>query len=96
VLWAFLWRDLLSEVSYKLSFLLQLLGIFPVVIMFFFLSRLVGNTISGPLAPYGGSYFPFVLIGISVQNYLTMSLSTFSSRLRESQLSGTLEPGWFS
>ena len=91
ILWAFLRRDFLNEVSYKLSFCLQLLGIFPAVLMFFFLSRLVGNTISNPLAPYGGSYFPFVLIGIAVQNYLTLALSSFSGSLRESQLSGTLE-----
>ena len=91
MLWAFLWRDILNETSYKLSFLLQLLSIFPVVLMFFFLSRLFGNVISGPLRPYGGDYFPFVLIGIAVQNYLTLSLSSFSGSLRESQLSGTLE-----
>jgi ABC-2 type transport system permease protein len=91
ILWAFLRRDILNEVSYKLSFSLQLLGIFPVVLMFFFISRLVGSTISGPLQPYGGNYFPFVLIGIAVQNYLTLSLSRFSGSLRESQLSGTLE-----
>ena len=91
ILLAFLRRDILNEISYKLSFFLQLLGIFPVVLMFFFLSRLVGTTISGPLEPYGGSYFPFVLIGIAVQNYLTLSLSRFSGSLRESQLSGTLE-----
>ena len=91
ILWAFLRRDILNEVSYRLSFFLQLFGIFPVVLMFFFLSRLVGNTISGPLQPYGGHYFPFVLIGIAVQNYLTLSLSRFSGSLRESQLSGTLE-----
>lgn len=91
ILVAFLWRDILNEISYKLSFLFQLLGIFPVVLMFFFLSRLVGSSISGPLQPYGGSYFPFVLIGIAVQNYLTLSLSMFSGNLRESQLSGTLE-----
>jgi len=90
-LFAFLRRDILNEISYKLSFFLQLLGIFPVVLMFFFLSRLVGSTISGPLQPYGGSYFPFVLIGIAVQNYLTLSLRSFSGSLRESQLSGTLE-----
>lgn len=88
---AFLRRDILNEISYKLSFFLQLLGIFPLVLMFFFLSRLVGNTISGPLQPYGGTYFPFVLIGIAVQNYLTLSLGRFSGSLRESQLSGTLE-----
>ena len=91
VLPAFLQRDILNEISYKLSFLLQLIGIFPVLLMFFFLSRLVGSNISGPLEPYGGSYFPFVLIGIAVQNYLTLSLSRFSGSLRESQLSGTLE-----
>jgi ABC-2 type transport system permease protein len=91
MVFAFFRRDLLNEVSYKLSFFLQILNIFPLVIMFFFLSRLVGNTISGPLAPYGGRYFPFVLIGIAVQNYLSMSLGSFSSRIRESQLSGTLE-----
>ena len=91
ILLAFLRRDILNEISYKLSFFLQLLAIFPVVLMFFFLSRLVGTTISGPLEPYGGNYFPFVLIGIAVQNYLTLSLSRFSGSLRESQLSGTLE-----
>jgi len=91
ILWAFLRRDLRNELSYRLSFFLQIIGIFPVVLMFFFLSRLVGKTISGPLSPYGGSYFPFVLIGIALQNYLTVSLSRFSGSLRESQLSGTLE-----
>lgn len=91
ILLAFFRRDILNDVSYKLSFFLQLFGILPVVLMFFFLSRLVGNTISGPLQPYGGHYFPFVLIGIAVQNYLTLSLSRFSGSLRESQLSGTLE-----
>lgn len=91
ILWAFLRRDIAQEMSYRLSFFLQLLGIFPLVLMFFFLSRLVGDDISGPLRPYGGQYFPFVLIGIAAQNYLTLSLTTFSSSLRESQLSGTLE-----
>ena len=88
---AFLWRDIINETSYKLSFFLQLAGIFPIVLMFFFLSRLVGENISGPLRPYGGSYFPFVLIGIAFQNYLRLSLGSFSGSIRESQLNGTLE-----
>ena len=92
IAWAFLKRDFLNQVSYRLSFFLQILGIFPIVLMFFFLSRLVvGDAVSGPLRPYGGEYFPFVLIGIAFQNYLTLSLSNFSSSIRESQLSGTLE-----
>ncbi|MDY6971710.1 MAG: ABC transporter permease [Thermodesulfobacteriota bacterium] len=91
ILLAFLWRDILNETSYRLSFFLQLLGILPAVLMFFFLSRLVENGVSIPLKPYGGSYFPFVLIGIAVQNYLFVALNSFSAGLRESQLSGTLE-----
>jgi ABC-2 type transport system permease protein len=91
VLWAFLRRDIQNEFSYRLSFLLQLLGIFPVVLMFFFLSRLFEGSLPGPLAAYGGRYFPFVLIGIAVQNYLAFALSSFASSMREAQLSGTLE-----
>jgi ABC-2 type transport system permease protein len=91
ILWAFFKRDLLIETGYRLSFTLQLLGIVPVILMFFFLSRLVNGVAPGPLSAYGGNYFPFVLIGIAVQNYLTVSISGFSSSIRESQLSGTLE-----
>lgn len=90
-LWAFFVRDVLNETSYKLSFFLQLLSILTLVLMFYYLSRLVDNAVSGPLGPYGGNYFPFVLIGIAVQNYLTMSLGGFSGSLRDAQLSGTLE-----
>lgn len=91
IILAFLWRDILDEMSYKLSFFMQLLNIFPVMLVFFFISKMVGNTISGPLAPYGGSYFPFVLIGVAVQYYLSVALGSFSATLRGSQLSGSLE-----
>jgi ABC-2 type transport system permease protein len=77
--------------SYRLAFFLELFGIFPAVLMFFFLSKLFGDMISGPLSEYGGKYFPFVLIGIAAQNYLTLSLRSFASSIRESQVSGTLE-----
>ena len=90
-LWAFLWRDILNEMSYRLAFFLELFGILPAVLMFFFLSKLFGDMISGPLSEYGGKYFPFVLIGIAAQNYLSLSLHSFASSIRESQVSGTLE-----
>jgi ABC-2 type transport system permease protein len=91
LIWAFLKRDITREISYRLSFLLQMIGIFPAVLMFHFLSRLVESGLSGPLGRYGGAYFPFVLIGIAVQNYLSQSLGAFSSSLREAQLTGTIE-----
>jgi len=90
-LWAFVRRDVQNEISYSFSFLLQILSIFPLVLLFLFISRLFGNAMPAPLLAYGGSYFPFVLIGIAVQNYLMMALSSFAGSIRDAQLSGTLE-----
>lgn len=43
------------------------------------------------LEPYGGKYFPFLLLGIACQDYLTFSQSAFNTSIREHQLMGTLE-----
>jgi ABC-2 type transport system permease protein len=91
ILWGYLRRDLQNEMSYKLSFAMQVLGILPMLVLFILLSRFFGNAVAGQLASYGGKYFPFVLIGLAVQSYLSQALSTFSGRLRDAQLSGTFE-----
>jgi ABC-2 type transport system permease protein len=91
ILWGFLRRDLQQEMSYKLSFAMQVLGILPMLVLFILLSRFFGNAVAGQLAAYGGRYFPFVLIGLAVQTYLSQALSAFSGRLREAQLTGTFE-----
>lgn len=88
---AFLRRDLRIETGYRWSFVLQILGVFPSVLMFFFLSRLFGDMAAGPLRAYGGTYFPFVLIGIAVQNYFTVAIGTYARSMRDAQLTGTLE-----
>lgn len=88
---AFLRRDIQTEVSYRLSFVLQILGIFPSVLLFYFLSRFLDDGAKEPLRLYGGSYYPFVLIGIAVQNYFSIALSGYSGSIRDAQLSGTLE-----
>jgi ABC-2 type transport system permease protein len=90
-LWAFLHRDLFNEMSYKLSFVLQLLGVLPAILLFYFLSVMIGGNKIESLGQYGGEYFPFVLLGIAIQNYQTFALISFSSMMREAQLSGTLE-----
>lgn len=43
------------------------------------------------LAQYGGDYFPYVLIGLSILVLVTVSLNTFSRRILEEQSLGTLE-----
>jgi len=77
--------------SYKLSFILQLGGIFINLITFYFISKLVGDAASGHLQKYGGNYFQFVLIGVAFSGYLTSGLYVFSSSLRREQMMGTLE-----
>jgi len=88
---AFLRRDLRVETSYRLAFLLQFLGVFFSVAVFYFVARLLGEAASRYLEPYGGDYFSFVLIGIAFSGYLGVGLSSFSNSLRQAQTTGTLE-----
>ncbi|MBI2859300.1 MAG: ABC transporter permease [Chloroflexi bacterium] len=88
---AFLKRDFSLSVSYRLSFLLQFLGIFFSVATFFFVSRLFGGALLPQLDRYGGDYFSFVLIGLAFSGYLGLSLSNFAASIREGQSMGTLE-----
>lgn len=88
---AFFKRDLSLALSYRLSFVLQFLGIFFSVATFFFLSQLFGNAVAPQLETYGGDYFSFVLIGLAFSGYMGLSLSSFAESIRESQMMGTLE-----
>ncbi|WP_414468878.1 ABC transporter permease [Methanobacterium sp. ACI-7] len=60
-------------------------------ITFYFISTMMGNSVSYYLEPYGGNYFSFVLIGIALELYLWTSLGTFSNSIRNGQMMGTLE-----
>jgi ABC-2 type transport system permease protein len=89
--WAFLQRDLRSELSYRFAFALQLAGILFNVAVFYFLAQLLGEAAVPYLQPYGGDYFAFVLIGIAFVRYFGVGLSSFASSLRHAQTTGTLE-----
>ena len=88
---AFLKRDFSQALSYRLSFLLQIGGIFFSVAIFYFLSELFGSAIAPQLEAYGGNYFSFVLIGLAFTGFLGLSLSSFAASIREGQVMGTLE-----
>lgn len=88
---AFIRRDFIEETSYKFAFFLQFFGIFISVLIFYFLSKLFGAAAVPYLKPYGGDYFSFVLIGVAFTNYLEVSLHSFSSSIRNAQMTGTLE-----
>jgi ABC-type multidrug transport system ATPase subunit/ABC-type multidrug transport system permease subunit len=84
-------KDFLTEISYKLSFLLQLLGMFLYISSWYFLGKLVGIATMPSLEAYGGDYFSFVLIGVAFNRYLGVGLNSFSQSLRGEQVIGTLE-----
>jgi ABC-2 type transport system permease protein len=88
---AFLKRDFSQEISYRLSFIMQLGGILFSVAIFYFMARLFGSSVAPQLAEYGGDYFSFVLIGLAFTGFLGLSLSSFAQSIREGQMMGTLE-----
>ena len=88
---AFFKRDLSISLSYRLHFLMQLVGIFFSVSTFYFLSLLLGSAFVPQLEEYGGDYFSFVLIGLAFSGYMGLSLSSFAQSVREGQVMGTLE-----
>jgi ABC-2 type transport system permease protein len=88
---AFIKRDVSLEISYRLSFIMQLGGILFSVAIFYFMAKLFGTAVAPQLADYGGDYFSFVLIGLAFTGFLGLSLSSFAASIREGQMMGTLE-----
>ncbi len=86
----FIKKDFLIESSYGFNIAMQIIGILFSTITFFFLSRIVNLSGSAELIKYR-EYFPYVIIGIAFSNYLSVATRGFSQRIRESQITGTLE-----
>ncbi len=87
----FIWRDLLEGVSYRLSLGLGAVGVLLNNAIFYYLAALLPGDASPHLRPYGGAYFPFVLIGLAFSQYLGTAMGTFSATIRTGQIAGTLE-----
>jgi ABC-type multidrug transport system ATPase subunit/ABC-type multidrug transport system permease subunit len=87
----FLRRDILSNLSYRLGFVLEVLAVLFFVGGFFFVGRLVTPANLPALAEYGGDYFSFVLVGIALIGFQYAALSSFSEVIRMGQVTGTLE-----
>ncbi len=88
---AFVERDFLTNVSYRVAFVTQFAGILFQVAMFYFMAQVFGAAVMPSLQAYGGNYFAFLLIGIAFSSYLGLGLNSFSSSIREGQGNGTLE-----
>lgn len=92
--WAFLVRDFQTEVSYRLSFLLSLVGLFVSATLWYFMARFITG-VADPVAlraRLGGlDYYPFTLVGLMVSRFLDVAQSSYGAQIRNEQTTGTLE-----
>jgi ABC-2 type transport system permease protein len=90
MLGAFLRRDFGLALSYRLPFVVDFLQSVLSVTFLYFLARVVGHKV---IAESGLriSYFGFAVVGTIMLGVLTVSLSSFSRRIRTDQMTGTLE-----
>lgn len=88
---AFIVRDFKVATSYRLQFFMQTFSVFFSSTVFFMLSKMIGTEKLPALANYNGDYFSFLIIGIALTDYFTVSSSAFASEIRSSQVIGTLE-----
>src|SRR5438270_4421219 len=63
-----------------ITLLFEMLGLY-------FLARAVGPQ----FRPEGGEYFPFLVVGVALLNFLLAGVDGFTSAVRDSQAGGTLE-----
>lgn len=88
---AFMVRDFKIAASYRLQFLMQSVGILLTTFSFSLIDKMFDGGSLPALAPYGGDFFAFVLIGIAFTDYLTISTNAFANEIRNAQMLGTLE-----
>lgn len=88
---AFIKRDLLIETSYRFSFFMDVFGILATLLTYYFIGRLFEGRITTHLAPYGGDYFSYVLVGLALSNYIGTSISGITGQITKEQSMGTLE-----
>ncbi len=87
---AFLVRDFQVESSYRLAFVLQVLGLFVTSTLWFFIARALGGSHTSE-ATGGLEYFPWVLGGLMVSRFQEVSLNAYAAQIRQEQTTGTLE-----
>ncbi|MDR7554837.1 MAG: ABC transporter permease [Armatimonadota bacterium] len=88
---AFLRRDLLTALSYRLAFVSDLINLIAQVVVFSFVARLVDPARVPVVGEARPTYLAFVVVGIAISALLQLGLSRVGSALRNEQLLGTLE-----
>ena len=90
-LWGFLVRDFLQDYSYRTNFVMQVVGVVASLTVWYFLGRFFSKFPQLVDSLGGMDYFSYSVIGIALLRYLSSLVSTFSRKVRQEQLTGTLE-----
>jgi ABC-2 type transport system permease protein len=88
---AFFRRDAAIALSYRVAFAIQFLGNLLLLGLLYYIGKTISPQALPALAPYGGSFLAFVLIGIALTDCVLVSLVNFAAQIREAQTTGTLE-----
>ena len=92
LMWSFVQRDATMAMSYRTAFLMPLVSVLIVVPVIHFIGQVFVGANTQVLGAYSkGGYFAFLLLGMAFQDYVTLSMSSFLSSIREHQLMGTME-----
>ncbi len=90
-LWSFFVRDFQEEMSYPMNLAMRWGGILFKLLTFYFLGKLVSGAVLPQLAPYGNSYFPFVMIGLALAGFQGVALTAIANNVLFGMYTGTLE-----
>jgi len=88
-MWMFVRRGFITWVSYKWGVALNLMTWGMQALWVFFLGRLINvNLVT---EKYGSNFFSFLILGIALQQFLSASIYSYRTTLRNEQIQGTLE-----
>lgn len=88
---AFVRRDWALARSYRMSFALQGFQALWGIVLVYFLSRFLGRAFVHSSPELRQGYFAYAAVGVSLLAVLSVALSTFASKLRQDQQTGTFE-----
>lgn len=88
---AFIRRDFLTQASYRLDFVMRIVGMVISVSIFYFISEILGTAVSPYLQRYGTDYFHFALLGVAFYPFIGLSANGLAGVIHNYQHKGTLE-----
>jgi ABC-2 type transport system permease protein len=91
MLYAFVRRDFLMMVSYRLAFVYQIGSVLLVTAVLYVIGQTVGFQHGETVAGISRDYFDFLMAGFAFTDVLTLGLSAFPKAIRDGQVTGTLE-----